>query len=172
MSPGRPGHHLLEGVPGGSCRHSGRGTPRDFHEGRRVDPWSPRRRTCWAATGGPPTLTARSSAVTAPSGRPASWRGGRSTTTQLVTSMMSRDTVHLDVSWMNPGVGNMTQSTVWVSGWGIEIPWVGMATEACPFLDLGTGCRPAAQVHTPASALLVKQTTKPGNKHANTPHSL
>jgi len=55
------------------------------------------------------------------------------------------DTVHLDVSWMNPGVGNMTQSTVWVSGWGIEIPWVGMATEACPFLDLGTGCRPAAQ---------------------------
>merc|ERR1712107_350051 len=33
-------------------------------------------------------------------------------------------TVHLDVAWQNPGVTNMTQSTVWVSGWGIEIPWV------------------------------------------------
>ena len=44
--------------------------------------------------------------------------------------MPPRDTVHLDVSWRNLGVANMTQSTVWVSGWGIEIPWVGMATEA------------------------------------------
>merc|ERR1712047_91095 len=34
-------------------------------------------------------------------------------------------TVHLDVAWQNPGVTNMTQSTVWVSGWGIEIPWLG-----------------------------------------------
>merc|ERR1712107_864657 len=42
-------------------------------------------------------------------------------------------TVHLDVAWQNPGVTNMTQSTVWVSGWGIEIPWVGMETEGCPF---------------------------------------
>merc|ERR1712141_57269 len=54
-------------------------------------------------------------------------------------------TVHLDVAWQNPGVTNMTQSTVWVSGWGIEIPWVGMETEGCPYLDLGTGCRPSAQ---------------------------
>jgi len=54
-------------------------------------------------------------------------------------------TVHLDVGWQNPGVTNMTQSTVWVSGWGIEIPWVGMETEGCSFLDLGTGCRPAAE---------------------------
>ena len=38
--------------------------------------------------------------------------------------MIQRSTVHLDVAWHNPGVTNMTQSTVWVSGWGIEIPWV------------------------------------------------
>jgi len=49
------------------------------------------------------------------------------------------DTVLLDVVWNNPGVANMTQSTVWVT-W-IEMPWVGMDTEACPFLDGGKGCR-------------------------------
>jgi len=43
------------------------------------------------------------------------------------------------VDWLNPGVANMTQSTVWVS-W-IDLPWVGMETEACPFLDGGNGCR-------------------------------
>ena len=40
------------------------------------------------------------------------------------TKASRRSTVHLDVAWQNPGVTNMTQSTVWVSGWGIEIPWV------------------------------------------------
>ena len=55
------------------------------------------------------------------------------------------DTVFLDVDWMNPGLANMTQSTVWVS-W-IELPWVGMETEACPFLDAGQGCRQNAPVN-------------------------
>ena len=48
------------------------------------------------------------------------------------------DTVHLDVNWVNPGVRDMTQSTHWVS-W-VELPWVGMETEACPYLDTGAGC--------------------------------
>ena len=50
----------------------------------------------------------------------------------------------MDVVWNNPGVVNMTQSTVWVT-W-IEMPWVGMETEACPFLDGGKGCRANAAV--------------------------
>ena len=73
------------------------------------------------------------------------------------------DTVLLEVDWANPGVANMTQSTVggyrytaidnryidnhvqvWVT-W-IEMPWVGMETEACPFLDGGNGCQPDAAV--------------------------
>ena len=57
------------------------------------------------------------------------------------------DTVLLDVDWNNPGIGNMTQSTVWVTGsWGVELPWIGMETEGCPFLDEGTGCRPDSKV--------------------------
>ena len=55
-----------------------------------------------------------------------SWKGGEQ---QLFINhqlwhVICRSTVHLDVAWQNPGVTNMTQSTVWVSGWGIEIPWV------------------------------------------------
>ena len=57
------------------------------------------------------------------------------------------DTVILDVSWNNPGIANMTQSTVWVTGsWGVELPWIGMETEGCQFLDQGEGCRQNAQV--------------------------
>ena len=48
------------------------------------------------------------------------------------------DTVNLDVNWVNPGIRDMTQSTHWVS-W-VELPWVGMETEACPYLDSGSGC--------------------------------
>ena len=33
---------------------------------------------------------------------------------------------------------------MWVT-W-IEMPWVGMETEACPFLDGGNGCQPDAAV--------------------------
>ena len=57
------------------------------------------------------------------------------------------DTVMLDVGWNNPGIANMTQSTVWVTGsWGVELPWIGMETEGCQFLDDGVGCRPNAKV--------------------------
>ena len=49
------------------------------------------------------------------------------------------DTALVDVVWNNPGVANMTQSVTWVT-W-IEMPWVGLETEACPFLDGGQGCR-------------------------------
>ena len=57
------------------------------------------------------------------------------------------DTVLLDVAWNNPGIANMTQSTVWVTGsWGVELPWIGMETEGCQFLDEGRGCRPDSQV--------------------------
>ena len=50
----------------------------------------------------------------------------------------------LDVVWNNPGVVNMTQSAVWLT-W-IEMPFVGLDTEGCPYLDGGTGCRIDAQV--------------------------
>merc|ERR1712176_1739958 len=49
------------------------------------------------------------------------------------------DTVHLDVKWANPGVANMTQSTVWVTSF-MDLPWVGMDTQGCPFVDWGKGC--------------------------------
>ena len=53
----------------------------------------------------------------------------------------------LDVDWNNPGITNMTQSTVWVTGsWGVELPWIGMETEGCQFLDQGAGCRQDAKV--------------------------
>jgi len=48
------------------------------------------------------------------------------------------ETVHLDVTWDNPGVSNMTQSAVWVT-W-IDMPFVGLDTEGCPYLDGGQGC--------------------------------
>ena len=41
----------------------------------------------------------------------------------------------LEVVWTNPGVANMTQSAHWLTY--IELPWYGMETEACPFLDGG-----------------------------------
>ena len=53
-------------------------------------------------------------------------------------TVFREDTVTLDVTWANPGVQDMTQSTHWVS-W-IDLPWVGMETEACPYLDGGHGC--------------------------------
>ena len=48
------------------------------------------------------------------------------------------NTVRLNVDWVNPGIRDMTQSTHWVS-W-VELPWVGMETEACPYLEAGAGC--------------------------------
>ena len=43
----------------------------------------------------------------------------------------------------------MTQSTVWVTGtWGVELPWVGMETEVCPYLDGGSGCRADSPART------------------------
>ena len=43
----------------------------------------------------------------------------------------------------------MTQSTVWVTGtWGVELPWVGMETEVCPYLDGGRGCRADSPART------------------------
>lgn len=53
-------------------------------------------------------------------------------------TVFREDTVQLEVKWENPGVRDMTQSTHWVS-W-VELPWVGMETEACPYLDGGAGC--------------------------------
>ena len=59
------------------------------------------------------------------------------------------DTVLLDVVWNNPGVTNMTHYASWVMAtWPtlIEMPWVGMDNEGCPFLDGGKGCRANAAV--------------------------
>ena len=53
-------------------------------------------------------------------------------------TVFREDTVTLDVDWNNPGIRDMSQSTHWVS-W-IDIPWVGMETEVCPYLDGGLGC--------------------------------
>ena len=29
---------------------------------------------------------------------------------------------------------------MWVTGYGLDMPWVGMDTEVCPYLDGGRGC--------------------------------
>ena len=53
-------------------------------------------------------------------------------------TVFREDTVTLDVDWNNPGIKDMSQDAHWVS-W-IDIPWVGMETEVCPYLDGGLGC--------------------------------
>ena len=46
--------------------------------------------------------------------------------------------VCLQVEWTNPGVRELSLSAHWVS-W-LELPWVGMETQGCPYLDGGAGC--------------------------------
>ena len=41
----------------------------------------------------------------------------------------------LEVEWTNHGVADLTQSAHMLTF--IEMPWIGMETEACPFLDGG-----------------------------------
>ena len=53
-------------------------------------------------------------------------------------TVFREDTVTLDVDWNNPGIKDMSQSAHWVS-W-MDIPWVGLETEVCPYLDGGLGC--------------------------------
>jgi len=50
------------------------------------------------------------------------------------------DTVHLKLGFTNPGLRNVSQSVVWVTGYGLDMPWVGMDTEVSPYLDGGRGC--------------------------------
>ena len=45
----------------------------------------------------------------------------------------------LEVVWANPGVADMAQSAHMLTF--IEMPWIGMETEACSFLDGGKVCR-------------------------------
>ena len=33
----------------------------------------------------------------------------------------------------------MSLSVVWVTGWGLDMPWVGIDTRVCPYLDGGRG---------------------------------
>ena len=51
------------------------------------------------------------------------------------------DRVRLNLSFANPGLQNVSQSVVWVTGWGLDMPWVGMDTQVCPYLDGGQGCQ-------------------------------
>ena len=53
----------------------------------------------------------------------------------------------LEVVWTNPGVADMTQSAHMLTF--IEMPWIGMETEACPFLDRGKVCSMSLRQHQP-----------------------
>merc|ERR1711915_163498 len=50
------------------------------------------------------------------------------------------DVVYLDVTWEDSGHTNLTQAVYWQMGYGIEVPWVGMETEICQYINDGEGC--------------------------------
>ena len=55
--------------------------------------------------------------------------------TMTMSSCRRKTNNNLEVVWANPGVADLTQSAHMVTF--IEMPWIGMETEACPYLDGG-----------------------------------
>jgi len=49
------------------------------------------------------------------------------------------DEVELDIKWKDDGHTNLTQSVVWEQGW-VDLPWIGMETEICKYVNGGNGC--------------------------------
>jgi len=49
------------------------------------------------------------------------------------------DTVELNVAWKDNGHQNLTQAVHWQSGW-MDLPWVGMETEICKYVNEGSSC--------------------------------
>ena len=58
----------------------------------------------------------------------------------------SGDKVMVEVQWTNPGVARLTQSIKYITPFLLELPWIGVETEVCDFLDDGKGCQANAQV--------------------------
>ena len=58
----------------------------------------------------------------------------------------SGDKVMVEVQWTNPGVARLTQSIKYITPFLLELPWIGVETEVCDFLDDGKGCQDNAQV--------------------------
>ena len=54
--------------------------------------------------------------------------------------------VMVEVQWTNPGVARLTQSIKYITPFLLELPWIGVETEVCDFLDDGKGCQDNAQV--------------------------
>jgi len=49
------------------------------------------------------------------------------------------ETVYLDVTWKDKGHTNLTQDVVWQAAW-MDIPWVGMETAVCKYVNNGESC--------------------------------
>jgi len=49
------------------------------------------------------------------------------------------ETVTINVKWRDAGHSNLTQSVYWQSGF-FDLPWVGMDTQICKYVNDGTGC--------------------------------
>jgi len=59
------------------------------------------------------------------------------------------DTFELHVEFVNLTVSDMTQYAYWETGW-VDVPWVTMDSEACPYLDSGHGCNNKTRTSEPS----------------------
>ena len=75
-------------------------------------------------------------------------------------TVFREDTVTLDVDWNNPGIKDMSQSAHWVS-W-IDILWVGLETEVCPYLDGGLGCGNSTVLSVQSLVQRYRDISRPG----------
>jgi len=50
------------------------------------------------------------------------------------------ETVNLKVVWKDEGHNSLTQSVKWEQSSWISIPWVGLETEICKYVNNGTSC--------------------------------
>merc|ERR1719495_1041500 len=48
------------------------------------------------------------------------------------------DTMHLEITWRDPGHHNLTQSVHWQSV--VDFPWPGLDTEICKYVNEGDSC--------------------------------
>ena len=51
------------------------------------------------------------------------------------------DTLSINMELLNHGVGNLTQSAAYLVTSFIAVPWPGMDSNGCNYLDGGTGCQ-------------------------------
>jgi len=54
-------------------------------------------------------------------------------------TLLRGDETMIDISWIDYGHTKLTQAVYWESGF-MDIPWVGMDTEACQYVNDGASC--------------------------------